>query len=678
MLMINPLLQEWNTPFETPPFTEIETAHFKPAVEEAIESAGREIDALTVNPDEPTFENTIAALDNAGYLLGRITAVLFNLNSAETNKALQEAASDISPLLARFSNDITLNEKLFERVLRLYEKREELNLTTEQQILLERKYRGFMLGGAGLKSEQRARFREISEELSKLSLRFEENVLNETNAWELHLTDESDLAGLPEGLKEAAKADATSRDKEGWIFTLHYPSYIPFMQYSEKRELREKMFRAYSSRAFRGNNFDNSENVKKIASLRLELAKMLGFRNYAAMILGDRMADTPEKVNSFLDELYNASGLAAHRDFNALGSFAGEAGNNDILQRWDWAFYSEKLKKKLFDIDDELLKPFFPLEKVESAIFDLATKLYGIRFLRNDVIPVYHPEVRAFEVYDSDNTFLAVFYTDYHPRKGKNGGAWMTSYRDQRKLNGKEIRPLISIVANFTRPTKTLPSLLTFNEVTTFLHEFGHSLHGMLTKCTYESLSGTSVARDFVELPSQFMENFAYEKEWLDTWAVHYLTGEKIPESIINRLKESSTFNEGYACYRQLSFGFLDMAWHTQTESTNEDIVTFEQQAMSKTELFQPVEGVNMSAQFTHIFSGGYAAGYYGYKWAEVLDADAFELFKERGIFNKETADSFRKNILEKGGSEKPQELYRRFRGRDPEMKAFLKRSGLI
>ncbi|HEX2969076.1 MAG TPA: M3 family metallopeptidase [Bacteroidales bacterium] len=676
--MINPLLQEWNTPFETPPFTEIETAHFKPAVEEAIESAGREIDALTVNPDEPTFENTIAALDNAGYLLGRITAVLFNLNSAETNKALQEAASDISPLLARFSNDITLNEKLFERVLRLYEKREELNLTTEQQILLERKYRGFMLGGAGLKSEQRARFREISEELSKLSLRFEENVLNETNAWELHLTDESDLAGLPEGLKEAAKADATSRDKEGWIFTLHYPSYIPFMQYSEKRELREKMFRAYSSRAFRGNNFDNSENVKKIASLRLELAKMLGFRNYAAMILGDRMADTPEKVNSFLDELYNASGLAAHRDFNALGSFAGEAGNNDILQRWDWAFYSEKLKKKLFDIDDELLKPFFPLEKVESAIFDLATKLYGIRFLRNDVIPVYHPEVRAFEVYDSDNTFLAVFYTDYHPRKGKNGGAWMTSYRDQRKLNGKEIRPLISIVANFTRPTKTLPSLLTFNEVTTFLHEFGHSLHGMLTKCTYESLSGTSVARDFVELPSQFMENFAYEKEWLDTWAVHYLTGEKIPESIINRLKESSTFNEGYACYRQLSFGFLDMAWHTQTESTNEDIVTFEQQAMSKTELFQPVEGVNMSAQFTHIFSGGYAAGYYGYKWAEVLDADAFELFKERGIFNKETADSFRKNILEKGGSEKPQELYRRFRGRDPEMKAFLKRSGLI
>jgi peptidyl-dipeptidase Dcp len=673
----NPLLLEWIAPFGTPPFDKISAGHFRPAAEEAITIAGKEIDAIAESKEEPTFENTIAALDSSGKKLSEITSVLFNLNSAETSKELQEVAQEVSTLLTRFSNDITMNEKLFERINNIFEKKETLNLTGEQKILVERKYRNFRLGGAGLKDGEKERFRRISEELSTLSLKFEENVLEETNSFELHITDENELAGLPASLREQAAMEAANRKKDGWVFTLHFPSYYPFMQYSERQYLREKMLKAYSSRAFRGNESDNRENVLKIASLRLEMAGILGFRNYAEMILGDRMADTPEKVQEFLEKLHSASDPAAHRDFSSMQSFAAESGHPGELQRWDWAFYAEKLKKKLYDIDDELLKPFFPLEKVEDAIFGLANRLYGISFRRNTSVPVYHPEVKTFEVYDSDNSFLAILYMDYHPRPGKNGGAWMTSYRDQRRENGKDVRPFISIVANFTRPTETLPSLLTFNEVTTFLHEFGHSLHGMLTKCNYESLSGTSVARDFVELPSQFMENFAYEREWLDTWAAHYKTGERLPSEIIEKIKESLVFNEGYACYRQLSFSLLDMAWHTLTEPSVKDISEFEQKAMAKTELFPPVPGVNMSASFGHIFGGGYAAGYYGYKWAEVLDADAFEKFRETGIFNRETAESFRRNILEKGGTGKPMDLYVAFRGREPRMDAFLERSGM-
>jgi peptidyl-dipeptidase Dcp len=677
-MTMNPLLQEWITPFGTPPFGEIEVFHFKPAITSSIESAHREIDEITGNRAEPTFENTIAALEIAGEHLSKITPVLYNLNSAETNKALQEAAQEISPLLARFSNDITLNTRLFERISKIYEQKDSVHLTTEQKILVERKYRNFMLGGAGLKDGERARFREISEELAKLSLTFEENVLEETNSWELHITDEADLAGLPEGIVELARSEASKKNREGWIFTLHYPSYIPFMQYSEKRELREKMLRAYSSRAFRQNEHDNRENVLRIAVLRLELATMLGFGNYAEMILGDRMADTPGKVESFLADLYNSSKPAAYRDFENLSKFAHTKGFSGDIQRWDWPYWSEKLKKERYEIDDEILKPYFPLEKVEEAVFGLATRLYGISFVRNNEIPGYHPEVKAFEVYDRDGSLLSILYLDYHPRPGKNGGAWMTSYRDQSLSTGKDIRPFISIVTNFTRPSETRPSLLTFGEFTTFLHEFGHALHGMLTRCTYESLSGTSVARDFVELPSQFMENFAYEKDWLDSWAAHYKTGEKLPVELMEKIKESAVFNEGYSCHRQLSFAFLDMAWHTLKEPAGTDIVAFESEAMSKTELFPALEGSCMSTQFAHIFGGGYAAGYYGYKWAEVLDADAFGLFLENGIFNPETAASFRQNILEKGGSEKPQDLYRKFRGRDPEMDAFLKRSGLV
>jgi peptidyl-dipeptidase Dcp len=675
--MNNPLLREWNTPFETPPFHLIETVHFKQAVEEAVKTAETEIKKITENPGTPDFENTIAALDYSGEKLGKITSILFNLNSAETNKALQDVAQEVSPILTRFSNDITLNSKLFERINKIFESRENSGLTTEQKSLVERKHRNFILGGASLPEKERKRFREISEELSILSLKFDENVLEETNSFELQLTDSSDLAGLPESLIEMASLEAKNRDREGWIFTLHFPSYVPFMKYSEKRELRKKMFRAYSSRSFRGNGFDNSENVLKIANLRLEIARILSFRNFAELTLGDRMADTPEKVELFLQKLFIASEKAAKRDFEKIKKFSEGIGHTGTLERWDWAFYSELLRKKDYDIDDEILKPYFKLESVESAVFDLATTLYGIKFQLNTNIPVYHPEVRSYEVYDLDGTFLSILYVDYHPRKGKNGGAWMTSYREQKIENSIDTRPLISIVANFSRATDTKPSLLTFNEVTTLLHEFGHSLHGMLSKCTYESLSGTNVARDFVELPSQFMENYAYEKEWLDTWAKHYITGEKIPDKIIKKIIEAKTFNEGYACIRQVGFSFLDMAWHTITTPIDDKVADFEMKAMAKTELFPYVEGTNMSTSFGHIFPGGYAAGYYGYKWAEVLDADAFSYFTETGIFNKNTAASFRKNILEKGGTEKPLDLYTRFRGKEPSMEALLKRSGL-
>jgi peptidyl-dipeptidase Dcp len=586
-------------------------------------------------------------------------------------------AQEVSPLLTRFSNDITLNEKLFSRIKTVYKLKDASGLTTGQLMLIERKFRNFMLGGAGLDEKKRQRFREISEELSQLSLKFEENVLEETNSFELHLTDKKDLAGLPDGIVEMASGEAKSRKKDGWVFTLHYPSYVPFMQYSDNRFLREKMLKAYNSRAYHGNDHDNRALVLKIVNHRLEIAKLLGFRNFAEMVLGDRMAETPEKVESFLEELFSASHPAAIRDFNRLKDFALKSGNSGDIERWDWAYYSEKLKKKLYDIDDEILKPYFSLEKVQTAIFDLATRLYGINFIANNNIPVYHPEVKTWEVYDNDESLLSILYIDYHPRPGKSGGAWMTSYRDQRIEAGKDIRPFISIVTNFSRPGEARPSLLTFNELTTFLHEFGHALHGMLSRCTYESLAGTNVPRDFVELPSQFMENWAFEQDWLDTWAVHFQTGEKIPAEMIKKIKDASTFNEGYSCDRQLGFGFLDMAWHSTKDPVENGLAEFEAAALKRTNLFPEIENTNMSCSFGHLFGGGYAAGYYGYKWAEVLDADAFLHFKETGLFNKDTADSFRKNILEKGGTDKPMNLYVKFRGKEPSINALLERSGL-
>jgi peptidyl-dipeptidase Dcp len=675
--MTNPLLQDWETPHGVPPFNLIKTDHFKPAIVEAIRSATMEIERITENPDLPSFDNSVAELDRIGEKLNRIAVILFNLNSAETSRKLQSAAQEISPLLTRFSNDVTLNEKLFSRIRSVFEKMDTLPLSKEQQMLLEKKYRGFVLGGAMLNEKDKSRFREISEELSTLTLRFEENVLDETNSFELHITDQDDLQGLPESITDMASMEAIKRNKPGWVFTLNYPSYIPFMQYSEKRDLRENMLKAYSSRAFRNNKKDNRSLVSRIVNHRLETAMLLGFSNYAEMVLGDRMADNPRKVESFLEDLYSASHNAAIRDFENLKVFASGMGFKDKIERWDWAYFSEKLKKAMYNIDDEILKPYFPLEKVKEAIFGLASRLYGLRFSRNDAIPVYHKEVIAYEVFEHDNSPAAILYLDFHPRKGKNGGAWMTAFREQRMDKGKRLMPLISIVSNFSRPTKTNPSLLSFNELTTFLHEFGHALHGMLSKCTYESLSGTNVARDFVELPSQFMENWAFEKDWLDTWAVHFRTGRKIPDEIIKKIREASTFNEGYACNRQIGFSFLDMAWHTITKPFGGDISEFEESAMMKTELFTLNRSLNMSCSFTHLFGGGYAAGYYGYKWAEVLDADAFRFFRESGIFNPEVAESFRKNILEKGESDKPMNLYVKFRGREPSMDAFLERSGL-
>ncbi|MRR19606.1 M3 family peptidase [bacterium] len=672
----NPLLQDWNTPFNIAPFDRISPEHFKPAVEHAIEVARREIDTIVDCNAEPGFENTIEALENAGALLNRITPILFNLNSSDTSPELQTAAREVSPLLTNFSNDISLNPGLFRRVKAVYDNRETLDLNPEQLILLDRKYRGFVRGGAALSDEDKEKFRAVTVELSTLSLQFEENVLAETNDFTLHLTSEDELSGLPDGVREAAAGLAKDKGTDGWLFTLHAPSYVPFMQYSGRRDLREKLYRAYAVRAFRGNEHDNRALVTRIADLRLQLANILGFSDYASYALEERMASTPSEVNGFLAKLLAASAPAGKKDLDDIEHYASGHGHTGRVERWDWAYWSEKLRLERFNIDDEALRPFMPLEKVKEAVLGLATRLYGLTFTENREIPVYNQEVTAYEVHDGGNLPVAILMLDFHPRKGKGGGAWMTGFREQSRENGIRIIPVVSLVMNFTRETPERPSLLSHSEMNTFLHEFGHALHGMLSDCTYESLSGTNVRRDFVELPSQIMENWAWEKDWLDTWAADYRTGEKIPEEILKKLKESLTYNEGYACMRQLSFGLLDMAWHTITEPFAGDIIEFERSAMAPAEILPPAEGTCMSVSFAHLFAGGYAAGYYGYKWAEVLDADAFSLFRERGLFDSETAMSFRRNILERGGSREPSDLYRAFRGREPSIDALIERSG--
>ncbi len=674
--MENPLLTDWKTPFALPPFDLISPSHFNGAVKKSIEQAKDEINIIRSNPEPPSFANTIEAIDRVGIKLDEVASLLFNLNSAETNKDLQAAAQEVSPLLSAFSDDITLDPLLFSRISEIYDRRSSLGLDEEQHMLLKQTYRNFLKGGASLEEGTRERFRRINQELSTLSLQFEENVLEETNAFFLHITDEGDLEGLPEGIIEAAAEEAKNSGRDGWVFTLHYPSYIPFMQYSARRHLRELMFRAYSSRAFQKEKNDNREIVRKMISLRREKASLLSYDNYAEFVLGDRMLDSPGRVMDFLEELHAASAEYATMDRDELSSYAAANGHKGRLERWDWAWYSEKLKKSRFDIDDETLRPYFMLPEVEKAIFKLASTLYGLSFEERKDLPRYHKDVKAFSVKDSTGKHLSVLYLDYYPRKGKSGGAWMTAYRDQYSIGGDDIRPVISLVSNFSKPSASRPALITHNELTTFMHEFGHALHGMMSRCRYRSLSGTNVARDFGELPSQIMENWAYEKEWLDSWARHYKTGEKIPPGLINKIKESITFNEGYACNRQLGFAFLDMAWHTLDRDPAVSVDAFEREAMKKTELLPHVEGTNMSCSFGHLFSGGYAAGYYGYKWSEVLDADAFSLFREKGIFNGETAEAFRKSILEKGGSSEAMEMYRRFRGKEPSLEALLKRSG--
>lgn len=673
----NPLLADFDTPHQTAPFDKIKIEHYEPAFDIAIEEAKKEIEHIVSSPEAPNFENTIVALDNAGERLGTIAGIFFNLNSAMTDSAMQEVAQKVSPKLTSYSHEIYMNPELFDRVKQVYGQKEQLGLNTEQNALLEKTWKSFIKGGANLEGEAKERFKEISIELSKLSLTFDKNELAETNAYELHVTREEDLSGLPADVKETAAMTAKQKGKEGWVFTLHYPSYAPFMKYADNRELREQMYRANSSRGFRNNENNNEEIIKKITALRLELAKIMGYKNYAEYALTDRMANTPEIVNNFIEKLHAASYPVSLQDKKEVETYARKAGLKDELQRWDWSYYSNKLMQEKYALDDEMLKPYFQLDSVQSGVFGLANRLYGITFKEVHNIPLYHEEVKTFEVYDADGTFLAVLYLDFFPRESKGSGAWMTEFKGQKIVNGKDSRPHVSMVMNFTKPTETKPSLLSFYEVTTFLHEFGHALHGMLTQCTYGSTSGTNVYRDYVELPSQIMENWALEKEWLDTWAVHYETGEKLPQEYIDKIKKSANFQSGYASDRQLSFAMVDMAWHTITEPVTEPLVDFEKRAMDRTGILPEVKGSAFSTSFGHIFAGGYAAGYYGYKWAEVLDADAFSLFKKNGIYDKETATSFRKNILEKGSSEHPMVLYKRFRGQEPTIDALLERSGL-
>lgn len=668
----------FDTKHNTAPFSKIETADYKPSFEKAIEMARAEIDAITNNHDAPTFENTIEALEFSGETLDRISSIFFNLNSAETNDEIQKIAQEVSPLLSEFGNDITLNEKLFDRIKSVYENRSAFDLSDEQQMLLDKKYKSFTRNGALLADEKKSRLREIDAELSKLKLTYGENVLAETNNYELVITNKNDLKGLPEDAIETAKILAESKGKQGWIFTLDYPSYIPFVTYAENRELRKELAIAAGKKAFQGNQYDNRENVKRIASLRHERANLLGYQTHSHFVLEERMAGNPEKVKSFLNDLLSKAKPAALREFSDLSAFAKELDNIDHLQKWDGGYYSEKLKQKLFNVDDEQLKPYFQLEKVLNGAYEVANKLFGLKFTEVFDIDKYHQEVRTFEVTDSNGDFIAVFYTDFFPRKGKRNGAWMTSYKSQYRKDRKNERPHVSIVCNFTKPTATKPSLLTFNEVTTLFHEFGHALHGMLADTTYPSLSGTSVYWDFVELPSQIMENWCYQPEALALFATHFQTGETIPQHYIDKIKESASFQEGIATMRQISFGLLDMAYHSSDPSGISDVKAFEKRAFEPTALYPDVEENCMSTSFSHIFQGGYSSGYYSYKWAEVLDADAFEYFKENGVFNAEIAAKFRKNILSQGGTKDPMTLYKEFRGQEPSPDALLRRAGLM
>ncbi|WP_031426292.1 M3 family metallopeptidase [Flavimarina sp. Hel_I_48] len=664
--------------FNEAPFSQIKTEDYQPAIEAAIEKAREEIDAIVNHPDAPTFENTIEALDYAGYQLERVTSIFFNINSAETNEEIQKIAQEISPKLSEFSNDITLNEALFKRVKAVYDDRKNLELTPEQGTLLDKKYKGFSRNGANLPEDKKSRLREIDAELSKLKLSFGENVLAETNKYELHLSDEKDLAGLPEYAKEGAAQTAKEKDKTGYVITLEYPSYIPFMKYAENRELRKELSIAFGAKGFHGDALDNQENVLKIAKLRQERAVLLGYKTHAHFVLEERMAKSPQQVENFLDEMLKKAKPAAEREFSQLENFAKELDGIDRLEKWDSAYYSEKLKQKLFDLDDEKLKPYFELKNVINGVFSVAEKLYGLHFKEVDSIEKYHKDVKTYRVYDENDAFIAVFYADFHPRAGKRGGAWMTSYKSQMVKDGKNERPHISIVCNFTKPTAKTPSLLTFNEVTTLFHEFGHALHGMLADTVYPSLSSPNVYWDFVELPSQILENWCYEPEALALFATHYETGEKIAMQLIERIKKAANFQEGIQTLRQLSFGQLDMAWHGIDPGNVQSVQAHEDAAFADTKLYPDVAENCMSTSFSHIFQGGYSSGYYSYKWAEVLDADAFAYFKENGIFNKEIADKFKKHVLSQGGTEDPMVLYKRFRGSEPNPEALLERAGLL
>ncbi len=680
----NPLLQDFSTFQDTAPFDQIENDHFEPAFAKALQLAASDIDSITSNGDNPSFENTIEALDQSGERLGRISSIFFNLNSAETNDEIQRIAREVSPKLTKFSNDVVLNQKLFARVKTVYDQRESLELNREQLTLLEKQYKRFARNGANLDEDKKSRLRKIDEELAQLSLKFGENVLAATNAYELHIDSEEKLKGLPKSALKAAEETAKSKDKKGFVFTLDYPSYIPFMKYVDDRKLREGMYRAFSSRAYQDDH-DNQQIVLDISRLRYERAQLLGYDTHAHFVLEERMAKSPNKVNEFMEELLEKAKPAAQNEFQELENFARTIASKSAvsdafksLEKWDAAYYSEKLKQRQFNLDDEQLKPYFKLENVIDGVFTIAGRLYGLTFEKTDQVPVYHKDVMTYEVKNQDGSLNSIFYADFFPRSGKRNGAWMTSFKGQSKRDGENIRPHVSIVCNFTKPTSTTPSLLTFNEVTTLFHEFGHALHGMLADTTYESLSGTSVHWDFVELPSQVLENWCYEREALELFAKHYETDEVIPQEYIDRIKAAATFQEGLQTLRQLSFGMLDMSWHGVDPRNITDVKEHEQKTFAETDLYPDVNGSCMSTAFSHIFQGGYSAGYYSYKWAEVLDADAFELFRKKGVFDEETARAFRDHVLSQGGVEDPMVLYKRFRGSEPDVNALLRRSGLM
>lgn len=675
----NPFFGKYKTPFETPPFDKIKTEHYEPAFKRGIAELKADIEKIANNSEPATFENTIVALDRSGELLNRVSGAFFNVLSANANDEMMEISQRISPDLTESSNNIYLNEKLFARVKAVYDQRQSLNLSVEDSRLLDETYRAFQESGATLSAEDKEKYRALTTELSLLSLQFDQNALKDQNRFEMLLTDEKDIAGLPESIREAAAHLAKEKGKEGWLFTLDAPSYVPFMRYADSRALREKMYRAYMSTGNKGDEYDNKEIIRKLVNDRLALAQLMGYPNYAAFELSHKMAKNADNVYKLLNQLLDAYKPVAINEYNAVQGFAmGMEQQNMQVMPWDWSYYSEKLKDLRFKVNDEMTRPYFLLENVKKGVFGLATQLYGLTFKENKKIPVYDKEVQAYEVYDAEGNFKAVLYTDFFPREGKQSGAWMNGIRSQyRDAKGKDVRPQIIIVMNFTRPTDTKPSLLTFDEVETLLHEFGHALHGICADGTYASLSGTSVYQDFVELPSQIMENWLTEKEYLDQIAVHYETGEKIPQELVQKLIDASNFNTGYACCRQVSFGLLDMAWHTITEPFEGDVVAFEKKAWAPAAVVPEVPEACMSTNFGHLFAGGYAAGYYGYKWAEVLDADAFSLFKEKGIFNKEVAKSFYDNILSKGGTEDPAVLYKRFRGQEPTIDALLIRNGI-
>ena len=676
----NPFFEKYNTPHQTVPFDKIKNEHYEPAMLEGIKLHEAEIETIINNPEATTFANTIVAYEKSGKFLDRVITVFGNLRSAETNDDLQKIAQKMIPLLSEHSNNISLNEKLFQRVKAVYKQKSKLSLTIEQAKLLDDIYDGFVRRGANLQGEARNKYRELSKKLSTLTLQFGENNLKETNNFQLVLTQKEQLAGLPEGIVEAAAQTAREKGVEGWVITLHAPSYVPFMTYASNRELRKELYMAYNTKCTKDNEFNTLDIVKDLVNTRMQIAQLLGYKSYADYTLKERMAESSKNVYKLLDQLLDAYTPTAKAEYNEVQELARSTQGKEFrLMPWDWSYYSDQLKNKKFSLNDEMLRPYFELSNVKEGVFGLATRLYGITFRKNSEIPVYHPDVDAYEVLDKDGSFLAVLYTDFHPRAGKRAGAWMTSFKGQwiDDQTGENSRPHITLVMNFTKPTESKPALLTFDEVNTFLHEFGHGLHGIFANTHYESLSGTSVYRDFVELPSQIMENFAVEKDFLSTFAKHYQTGEIIPDTLVQRIIDSSNFNVAYACLRQVSFGLLDMGWYTRTTPFTGDVKAYEQKAWEKAQILPVVEGTCMSAQFSHIFAGGYSAGYYSYKWAEVLDADAFSLFMQKGIFNQEVAQSFRNNILSKGGTEHPMTLYKRFRGQEPTIDALLIRNGI-